>query len=103
MRLRLPTHHYLRLQKIDPTESTVTVVDLLNPSSPPLEVINVNLSRTGDTGYIIFSRLLPYEDFNAFSGMYAVFCRTKRSLITQTLQGHEKSESNQIENLSSVL
>jgi hypothetical protein len=71
-----------KVTEVNPTESTVTVVDLLNPSSPPLEVININLSKTGDVGYIIFSRLLPYEDFNAFSGMYAVFAeQNDRSLL----------------------
>ena len=55
-----------------PSESSLQVADLLNPSEP-LTVININLSKTAKPGHILFSRLLPYENFNAFSGMYAVF------------------------------
>ena len=56
-----------------PSESSLQVADLLNPSEEPLTAININLSQTATPGQILFSRLLPYENFNAFSGMYAVF------------------------------
>jgi hypothetical protein len=58
---------------VNPKESSVTVVDLLSSSEQPLSVLNVNLSKTAKPDYIIFTRLLPYKQFNAFSGMYAVF------------------------------
>ena len=56
----------------NPAESSLTFSDLLNPSET-LTVINVNLSQTAQPGYVLFSRLLPYAGFNAFSGMFAVF------------------------------
>lgn len=62
-----------KITDLNPTESSVTVIDLLRPSDQPLSVININLSKTARPGYVIFSRLLPYEQFNAFSGMFAVF------------------------------
>jgi hypothetical protein len=61
------------VKNVNSTESTVTVIDLLSSSEDPLSVININLSKTAKLGYVIFSRLLPYDEFNAFSGMYAVF------------------------------
>jgi hypothetical protein len=59
--------------EINPTENSLTVIDLLGSSDQPLSVINVNLSKTGKLGYVIFSRLLPNKQFNTFSGMYAIF------------------------------
>jgi hypothetical protein len=58
---------------LNPAKSSLTVIDLLSSSDQPLSVLNINLSKTGKPGYVIFSRLLPYEQFNAFSGMFAVF------------------------------
>jgi hypothetical protein len=62
-----------KVTDVNPTESSLTVIDLLSSSDQPLSVINVNLSKTGKPGYVIFSRLLPNGQFNCFSGMYAVF------------------------------
>lgn len=62
-----------KITEVNPRENTITVVDLLNPSEQSLSIINVNLSKTAKPGYVIFSRLLPYEQFNAFSGMFALF------------------------------
>jgi hypothetical protein len=56
-----------------PIENIVTVIDLLSFSDQPLSVFNVNLSKTVKVGYVIFSRLLPHEQFNMFSGMFAGF------------------------------
>lgn len=61
------------VKNVNPTESTVTVIDLLSSSNDPVSVININLSKTIKPGCVIFSRLLPYDEFNTFSGMYAVF------------------------------
>lgn len=58
---------------VNPIEKTVTLSDLLNRSDETLTVININFSQTAKPGYVLFSRLLPYADFNAFSGMYAGF------------------------------
>jgi len=62
-----------KVTNLNPTESSLTVIDLLSSSDQPLSVINVNLSKTAKPGYVIFSRLLPNEQFNSFSGMCAVF------------------------------
>lgn len=61
------------VKNVNLTDSTVTVIDLLSSSDDPVSVININLSKTIKPGCVIFSRLLPYDGFNTFSGMYAVF------------------------------
>jgi len=71
-----------KVTDVNPKESCVTVVDLLNSSDSLLSVINANFSQTAQPNYVIFSRLLPYEKFNAFSGMFAVFNEgSDRSLL----------------------
>ncbi|MGD2182807.1 hypothetical protein [Lusitaniella coriacea] len=54
-------------------ERSITIVDLLDSSNQSLSVLNVNLSKTIQPDCVIFSRLLPFEQFNAFSGMLAAF------------------------------
>jgi len=63
---------FFKIIDLNPKESSLTFEDLLQPSEF-IEVINKSLSKTAKLGYILFSRLLPFEEFNAFSGMYAVF------------------------------
>ncbi len=71
-----------KVTEVNPKENCVTAVDLLNSSDLPLSVINVNFSQTAQPNYVLFSRLLPYEKFNAFSGMYAAFDEgSDRSLL----------------------
>ncbi|MBT9315710.1 hypothetical protein [Leptothoe spongobia] len=63
-----------KISSVHPKQNCLTVNDLLNTSDhQPLSVININLSKTAKPGYVVFSRLLPYKQFNAFSGMFAVF------------------------------
>lgn len=56
-----------------PAANSLVTVDLLSESDEPISILNVNLSKSAQPGHVIFSRLLPYEDFNAFSGMFAAF------------------------------
>jgi hypothetical protein len=71
-----------KVTEVNPKESSLTVIDLLGSSEQPLSILNINLSKTAKSGYIIFSRLLPYEGFNAFSGMYGIFRDTNdRALL----------------------
>lgn len=89
-----------KITDVNPRESTITVVDLLGTSEQPLSVVNVNLSRTAQNNYVIFSRLLPYEQFNAFSGMFAVFNESSdRSLLKRykVMKKRVKSERESVQ------
>ena len=68
---------FFKIVDLNPKENTLVVEDFLNPSGL-IEVINENLSRTSQCGFVLFSRLLPFEEFNAFSGMYAAFPNDRR-------------------------
>ncbi len=63
---------FFKIIDVNPQESKLTFENLLKPDDF-IDVINKNLSQTAQPGYVLFSRLLPFEEFNAFSGMYAVF------------------------------
>ena len=63
---------FFKVIDVSSKESSLTFEDLLKPSDF-IDVTNKNLSKTAKPGYVLFSRLLPFEEFNAFSGMYAVF------------------------------
>jgi hypothetical protein len=56
-----------------PKEMSLTLSDLLNPTAEALTVLNINLSKTAVPGGVVFSRLLPFAEFNGFSGMFAAF------------------------------
>ena len=67
---------YTSLFKVISTQleqMSLTLSDLLNPADETLTVLNINLSKTAQPGYVIFSRLLPFAKYNGFSGMFAAF------------------------------
>jgi hypothetical protein len=71
-----------KVTQVNPVKNTLTVIDVLNDSEQALDVLNVNLSKTAKPDYVIFSRLLPNEHFNGFSGMLAAFDKQNvRSLL----------------------
>jgi hypothetical protein len=89
---------YTSLFKIidsNPKDSSLTMIDLLKPSEPPLSVLNINLCKTAKVDFVVFSRLLPYEKFNAFSGMIAVFNEgSDRSLLKRYKVMKKRIKSN---------
>lgn len=89
-----------KVVEVSPRTSTITVIDLLSTSNEPLSIININLSKTAKKDYIIFSRLLPYRKFNAFSGMFAVFDEgSDRSLLKRykVMKKRVKSEHESVQ------
>ncbi|UXE58375.1 MAG: hypothetical protein KA717_20015 [Woronichinia naegeliana WA131] len=70
-----------KITETDPVNATVTLSDLLN-NNQELKIININLSQTAYPGLLIFTRIEPFADFNAASGMYALFPEvSERSLL----------------------
>jgi hypothetical protein len=89
-----------KVVEVSPRTSTITVIDLLSTSNEPLSVININLSKTAKIDYIIFSRLLPCKQFNAFSGMFAAFDEgSDRSLLKRykVMKKRVKSEHESVQ------
>jgi hypothetical protein len=72
---------FFKITETDPVNATITLSDLLN-NNQELKIININLSRTAYPGLLIFTRIEPFADFNAASGMYALFSEvSERSLL----------------------
>lgn len=70
-----------KITETDPVNATITLSDLLN-NNQDVQIININLSRTAYPGLLIFTRIEPFADFNAASGMYALFSEvSERSLL----------------------
>jgi len=70
-----------KITETDPVNATITLSDLLN-NNQELKIININLSRTAYPGLLIFTRIEPFADFNASSGMFALFSGdSERSLL----------------------
>ena len=89
-----------KVVEVNPRTSTITVIDLLSTSNEPLSIININLSKTAKKDYVIFSRLLPYKQFNAFSGMFAAFNESSdRSLLKRykVMKKRVKSEHESVQ------
>ena len=70
-----------KITETDPVNATITLSDLLN-NNQELKIININLSRTAYPGLLIFTRIEPFADFQASSGMFALFSEvSERSLL----------------------
>ena len=65
----------------DPEHGSVTLLDLFNDGKE-IKIIDINLSETAEDGFIIFTRIIPFADFNMTSGIFCVFPENaERSLL----------------------
>ena len=72
---------FFKITETDPVNATVTLSDLLN-NNQDVQIININLSQTAYPGLLIFTRIEPFADFQASSGMFALFSEvSERSLL----------------------
>ena len=60
-----------KIIKADPESATITLNDLLN-NEQEIEIININLSQTAQIDLLIFTRIMPFSDFNMTSGMFCL-------------------------------
>jgi hypothetical protein len=72
-----------KIIKADPESATITLNDLLN-NEQEIEIININLSQTAQIDLLIFTRIMPFSDFNMTSGMFCLFPKnSERFLLKQ--------------------
>jgi hypothetical protein len=87
---------YTSLFKIidsDPVNSSLTLSDLLNNGSE-VKLININLSQTALPAFLIFTRIVPFSDFNMLSGMFCIFPEdSEKALLKQFKIGMRKVKS----------
>ena len=75
-----------RIISASPAESISTLRDLLN-EGPPVKLMDVGLSQSADPEYLLFVRLVPFEDLFITSGISFVFPPgLERSLV----EGYEE-------------
>lgn len=77
----------------------VKLKDLLE-SSPEITILDINMSRTARPGLLIFTRIVPYPDFNMTSGMFCLFeARTSKTLLKRfkVMKKRVKSDSESIQ------
>lgn len=88
---------YTSLFKIIETEprlGSITLADLLNDDQE-IKVLNINLSRTARAGLLIFTRIIPFPDFNMSSGIYFAFPEnSERALLKRYKIMRNKVKSN---------
>ena len=59
----------------------MTLLDLFNDGKE-IKIIDINLSETAEDGFIIFTIIIPFADFNITSGIFCVFPENaERSLL----------------------
>jgi len=81
-----------KIVSVLPSENTVILYDLLNDKKD-IKLLDINFSRTADPGLLIFTRLLPFKDFNITSGMAFVFPKnTENFFLKRYKKLTEKTE-----------
>ncbi|MBS7251603.1 MAG: hypothetical protein KIH08_13595, partial [Candidatus Freyarchaeota archaeon] len=76
---------YTSLFKIVSTsasESTLVLYDHLNQKEN-IKLIDVNFSKTATPGLLIFTRLVPFKDFNMTSGVSFVFPASAENFLLE--------------------
>ena len=61
-----------KILETEPANARMTLGDLFNDNQE-VEIININLSQTARPGLLMFTRILPFSDFNMASGMFGIF------------------------------
>ncbi|MEM3564185.1 MAG: hypothetical protein QXR19_13200 [Candidatus Jordarchaeaceae archaeon] len=61
-----------KVVSVSESESTIVLFDLLNHKEN-INLIDVNFSKTATPGLLIFTRLVPFKEFNMTSGIAFVF------------------------------
>ncbi len=89
--------NYLSLFKVievNPTEAKVCLSNLLGEPQQ-VEIIDLGLSQTGQPGLLIFTRIIPFSDFNMTSGMFAIFPNSsEKTLLKRYKLKMKKVKSN---------
>jgi hypothetical protein len=82
-----------KILETEPANASVKLGDLLGDGQE-VKVINVNLSRTAKPGLLMFTRVIPFPDFNMTSGMYCIFPEdSARRLLKSYKIMHRKVKS----------
>jgi len=87
--------------KIDKSNSTLILKDLLNNDMADFILMDMGLSQTGKTGLLIYTRLIPIREMNMTSGVSFGFeSRFKERILNdislERLKKHRKLDSTEL-------
>ena len=80
----------------DPENASVTLRDLFNEGQE-IKIIDINLSKTAQAGILIFTRIVPFADFNMTSGIFCVFPTNSERALLKKLKITMKKVKSEIE------
>ena len=61
-----------KIIKVQPADATITLRDIFN-NGKEVKIIDINFSRTARPGLLMFTRIVPFPDFNMTSGIFFIF------------------------------
>lgn len=61
-----------KIEHIDKKDNTIWLFDILNEKQN-IPLVDIGLSMSAETGFLMFTRLIPFEDFCMTSGVSFVF------------------------------
>lgn len=71
-----------KVVSVSERESTLVLKDLLNQKES-IKLIDINFSKTATPGLLIFTRLVPFEEFNMTSGLIFVFPESAEKFLIE--------------------
>jgi hypothetical protein len=92
---------YTSLFKIiesDPSSATVLLRDLFNELQE-VKFLDVNLSQTSIPGALMFTRIVPLQDFNMTSGMFCIFPANSEKYILKQYKSKVKKVKSDTESV----
>jgi tRNA threonylcarbamoyladenosine modification (KEOPS) complex Cgi121 subunit len=100
--LQAKLSNYTSLFEIVEANGKTARVKLKNllESSSEITIMDINLSRTARPGLLMFTRIVPYPDFNMTSGMFCLFeAGTAKTLLKRfkVMKKRVKSDSESIQ------
>ncbi len=73
------------IKSIDSIGNTLVLADLLDVSRKEYSLIDIGMSNTTHTGYILFTRLIPIRDVNMTSGVSFGFKKIYKDKLLSTI------------------
>jgi hypothetical protein len=61
-----------KIIEVQPANATITLSDIFNHGKE-VKIIDINFSRTARPGLLMFTRIVPFPDFNMTSGIFFIF------------------------------
>lgn len=70
---------------VDPIGNTAVLEDLLDASRKEYQLMDIGMSKTATTGFVLFTRLIPIRDVNMTSGVSFLFERIYKDKLLSAI------------------